>query len=226
MTFNLTTKLSYGPSDASRAIISTDSALIDLSSSAVAVPSSHHSASSSLFQHDVSSIPAGLLDSFSNLVPLPSAGTQLLDASLLDASYLENVSPEQASAVVSDIVNNIITCGNCGGSNNVMETVGFLFSDSDKTSFFKALAEAIISRPALYQELLNRSAFVGEVRQAAELVSKVGTNNIEGVSIPPEIDSATIAADDVLPDWSSLPLSSLFDGDLADDDVSLVWLYF
>ena len=128
-------------------------------------------------------MPTSLLDSCNNFDPHSLASTQLLDASLMNVSYPETIVPEQASATMNDIVENITTCGNCGGTNNVMETISFLFSDVEKASFYKALAEAIVSRPALYKELLNRSAFVGEVRRAAELVSRIRTDNREDVSI-------------------------------------------
>ena len=129
----------------------------------------------------------------------------------------------QSVAPPESTVESLTTCGYCGRPNDVIDMVEFLLSDADRTSLITALAEAIVSRPALYDQLLNSGAYAGEVRKAAELISGSGLNSSTAEvssSLPLENNAASIEVKDVLPEWSALPPSSSFDGVIPDNDVS------
>ena len=81
----------------------------------------------------------------------------------------------------------------------------------------------MVSRPALYDQLLSCGTYVEAITQAANAISKAGDDDRTANSLSlPEDESAAISVDDILPDWSILPPSSSFDGVLPDDDVSLL----
>ena len=202
-----------------------DDAHDNVSASATTCTNSYCDSSGAVFQSDTFFTPALHSDFSNTLAPPAVANTQSLDASSPGIIGLEGVVPQQSGSLADITIDSLTTCSSCGKLNNIMDAIAFLFSDADKTAFFNTLAGVIVSNPLLYNQLLH-SPLAESVKQAAVAISVERTADaIAGASskfLPEEESAAPIAVDDVLPEWSTLPPLSAFDGDLPDDDVSVI----